>query len=650
MGEENDSTSLAMSLDQVMKDSLSSIPTRSEMEKVITDLLQDIHQTVRLQEQLHHYHTQKALQQRIEEYENALDESSVMYEESQTESRKMATNLLRELWETSRKLGEWHQLQGKHEDLLEQHDQVLARLYQAEEDLNELRTHGVRVGDTSEQMHPTVTTTDGKSEEVQEDVEQSEKTAQNVNKEKESTNETPSAVEEEKMQQDEIRDPPAVNRATSDATGDHFIPESTEENTEGNTEIEDNDKTKNSLPEASTPPVVALEEDNDQDKPIQFAELDSKILMVAFSYLDALDILNTAQTCVSLYSRVDSLFGLGGQPEEDNSTIATTEVAQTQTTIAPIPSNTPAPAAATQSTDKTGDTATSQTQSTVPTVATIASSSTPVVSATVIPASTLSLGRQESSAMPKRGILSGLFEQANQAAVRSLANAKASPSRKPAGHQRSSSQDSGAAPMNASMANSMAAKLTDAELNAIILMTERLKQKEAQADKLKREKEELAAKLDGVEGVKEFLIAKVRDMELSITQTVESETKVALQIASDQEVISFLDGRVQELEREKECLEAEKGEAKAELEAAHKQNTQKASVLGDMIQFEREKLAESEREFRAKKKVLVREIKTIRGQLALLQGERDGLEREVESYRKRGIVARHERSLTPAET
>jgi hypothetical protein len=52
------------------------------------------------------------------------------------------------------------------------------------------------------------------------------------------------------------------------------------------------------------------------------------------------------------------------------------------------------------------------------------------------------------------------------------------------------------------MANSMAAKLTDAELSAIILMTERFKQKEQLAKRRLRENEELGAKLDGTEAGK----------------------------------------------------------------------------------------------------------------------------------------------------
>jgi chromosome segregation ATPase len=189
-------------------------------------------------------------------------------------------------------------------------------------------------------------------------------------------------------------------------------------------------------------------------------------------------------------------------------------------------------------------------------------------------------------------------------------------------------------PLNAAMANSMAAKLSDTELHAIFQMTERLKQKESLAARLAKEKEDLAAKLDGTEGVKQFLIAKVRDMEASLNGFVDNEIKVALQIASDQEVIAFLDGKVQELEREARTLQNEKQVALDTLERVQRQSNQKATVLGDMLQFEREKLSDQEREWKATKKLLVKEVKHCRAQIVALQAERDGYREQNETLRR----------------
>lgn len=169
----------------------------------------------------------------------------------------------------------------------------------------------------------------------------------------------------------------------------------------------------------------------------------------------------------------------------------------------------------------------------------------------------------------------------------------------------------------------MAAKLSDAELNAIIIMTERLKQKETLAAQLLADKELLTAQRDGTEQVKSFLVQKVRDMEITIAASVENELKVAQQIVSDQEVIAFLDARVQELERESRELHQAQQSSDQTVATVQQQASEKASVMGDMLQFEREKLKESEREWKATKKVLVKEVKSCRAQIQALQRERD---------------------------
>lgn len=204
--------------------------------------------------------------------------------------------------------------------------------------------------------------------------------------------------------------------------------------------------------------------------------------------------------------------------------------------------------------------------------------------------------------------------------------------------------------MNAAMANSMAAKLSDAELNAIILMTDRLKQNETLARRLAKEKDELVAKLEGTERVKQFLVNKVREMEVTIASTIENEAKVAQQIASDQEVIAFLDGRVHELETETRTLRSAQQESADGLERVKEQSTQKASVMGDMLQFERERLKESEREWKATKKLLVKEVKNCRAQLTALQAERDGYREQNERLQKAVMRNSHHQNGTSALT
>merc|ERR1712194_656776 len=95
--------------------------------------------------------------------------------------------------------------------------------------------------------------------------------------------------------------------------------------------------------------------------------------------------------------------------------------------------------------------------------------------------------------------------------------------------------------LTASMANSMTSKLSPSELSVIISMTEKI-------SRIAAEREDLAARLEGTEAVKEFLISKVRDAETGLAKKDSESLAIIQQSASDQEVISFLDGRVQGLE------------------------------------------------------------------------------------------------------
>eukprot|EP00751_Fragilariopsis_kerguelensis_P026722 CAMPEP_0170861398 /NCGR_PEP_ID=MMETSP0734-20130129/18184_1 /TAXON_ID=186038 /ORGANISM="Fragilariopsis kerguelensis, Strain L26-C5" /LENGTH=420 /DNA_ID=CAMNT_0011235459 /DNA_START=155 /DNA_END=1415 /DNA_ORIENTATION=+ len=191
---------------------------------------------------------------------------------------------------------------------------------------------------------------------------------------------------------------------------------------------------------------------------------------------------------------------------------------------------------------------------------------------------------------------------------------------------KSSSVNSGQQqqPLNAKVAQSMASKLSDAELTAIISMTDKLSKLEKEVHMMRNEKEVFAAKLDGTEAVKQFLIGKVRDVEVKLNRSKEDEIKVTQQIASDQEVIAFLDSRVQELEQQTENLTVEKTETQTEFDELKVSTSKKITMLSDMLKYEREKVREDEGEWKATKKVLVKEVKSCRAQILALQAERDG--------------------------
>mmetsp|Transcript_14098 Transcript_14098/g.22210 ORF Transcript_14098/g.22210 Transcript_14098/m.22210 type:complete len:228 (-) Transcript_14098:44-727(-) len=193
-------------------------------------------------------------------------------------------------------------------------------------------------------------------------------------------------------------------------------------------------------------------------------------------------------------------------------------------------------------------------------------------------------------------------------------------------------------PFTAKVAVSMAEKLSDSELAAIISMTDKSSRLEKEVNVLRNEKEALTAKLDGTEAVKQFLIGKVRDVEQKLGASKEEEIKVTQQIASDQEVIAFLDSQVQELERSSREVTTERDTFKSSLESLKVSTSKRITMLNDMLKYEREKLKDAEGEWKSTKKVLVKEVKSCRAQILALQAERDGYKEQNEML-KRAITS-----------
>jgi hypothetical protein len=578
-------------MEATLLSTLDSIRIRSQVEDCLKEIVTDIEISQRLEERLNSFELVQDIQKRLASQQAAIEECYLEKEEKNEKQKALADKLVLEIWALSEEIGSLKATKILHDELVATHDEVLAKLMQAELDLEEAKRGG------------------------------------------------------------------SGNRMTENAKTDGFVvsecssqQKAKEKSSDGPAKSETNplticDETARPTEPSTQPPkaVVSLVEESTVDTHPQLAELDTKILMNIFCYLDALDILNVAQVNLSMYSRIDTLFGTS---HDDTSTIATNETpprtanmtAPTQTstlnstlnnnagTIAQLP---PMPISKTN----TPNTASTSAKGIAP-----VTEGTPFVkeptpasasaSSSVTTGKTNPVGsRTAESADGPLALFSNFMQQHRK-------STSSSPTR---GLKASNKAYQ---PMNATMANSMAAKLSDAELNAIILMTERLKQKEALADKLMRENEEIAAKLDGTQAVKHFLINKVRDMELGASYAQENEVKLAHQIASDQEVIAFLDNRVQELERQERITNDEKQKALEKLDRIQEQSEKKSAVMGDMLQYEREKLNENEREWKAAKKLLIKEVKHCRNQIFTLQAERD-------SFREQNQRLRHG-VLTPA--
>jgi hypothetical protein len=585
---------------------LEDVQLRSKVETCLKEMVVDVEIAEKLEEQLANAQELKFLKDKVVEQEWALEESKVLLQERYHLQREVADQLVRELWALSRQMGELKLIKQKHEDLLMQYDEVVAKLIQMEEELVEAKRNNDSRG---RQEEPPVEETVSQQNPTSEEPEKPkiERLGEEAKEESKETEGTKMTLEATIVQLPE----PSVP-VTKSASIEIPAPLTIETDVPPNIQqpvLEQSEDTLVSTETVVQPhSVVALEEDIQEDTPT-LESLETKILMQIFAYLDALDILNTAQVNISMYSRVDTLFGLGngsGNDSVDNSTIATAETAATSSQTTQVASgmsskvNDPEP--------QTGP------------------SSPPLSSSP----SHHFIRRSESSPMTTasaaegiRGLFSSMLQPSRGGKF------APSPPRTPLRSNTDAQQ-----PMNAALASSMASKLSDAELNAIIVMTERLRQKESLVEKLMQEKSELAATLESTEGVKQFLIAKVRDMEGTLAAIGDNESKISQQIASDQEVIAFLDGRVQELEREAQMHKKNDEEMRGQMATMKQQAEQKAVVMGDMLQFEREKWTENEREWRATKKLLVKEVKNCRKQMMVLQAERDGYREQNEVLRK----------------
>jgi len=540
---------------------------RNTVSSTLSSLLTDIELAHNLQTQLKSANVISKLEHELSSMKHQLEEIQAMRYEELKQSQALGDVFVSELVRTSVKLGELESFYVENEEKVVNYNDMKCKLERAEE---VVRTMKMRksLNQNWDKTESDLNTTD--------DAE-------------------PSLLKDDEVVQQEG----TIPKETPSAAAASVTPETTTEPTAAAKNTTDQHQ-------PAAPPNI------EQEKVISFEDIDETTLLNIFAYLDAYDILSTAQVNVSLYSMVDSLFGLGGGPvggfgeqEEDNE-----EEEESKTANAVVMEEDASVAAATVSSTKSsasaGATAVSKPKSTA-----------------AAPSSTASTASATSSNVTGAGGggAAGFFSmlqpkpkqpQQQQAAVTNTAVDRAQKQQ----HQQQT-------PLNASIINSMASKLTDAELSIIINMRNELRAKEKDLERFKIEKEDLAARLDGTEEVKEFLIKKLRDVERQSKTNKEESIKITQQVSSDQEVISFLDARVQELERNASTLEDEKKIHDQSLSQYKSSTEKKISVLSDMLQFERDQMNSMEKEWKNTKKVLVKEVKHCRAQIVALQAERD---------------------------
>lgn len=569
---------------------LADCQVRSEVEACMSAVLLDVETAFSLQQQLVVHSSQLAVDRLTTEQKATILDADAERSARDEERLQLADQFVVEMMTLSRELETLIHWKTEHEHKVNTYDELVAKLMQTEEELE--AANRVSYGGSPRARQPSTPEKDG-----------TPASGSKLNETEAVAAEMP--LEDEVIDKEKTEEPepglkgPASTMAEDD--GDKK-PKAKPASPADDAETEQKEEKKETpvaektedTEEASPAAAVVLDEEEAESEVPNLVEIDMEILMNVFGFLDAIDILNTAQTNIIMYTRVDSIFGIAEdghsmpQPGPAKKPPPTQAVAQPNP--APVVSKPPPLAtnpASTPSTDSTG------------------------------------------SGM-------GLFSMLQPRAPTGPRSATQPPK-------------GGRAPqMNASLAKSMASKLTDAELGAIISMTDKLSKLDKEVNLLRNEKEALTAKLDGTESVKQFLIGKVRDVEVKLKQREEDDVKITQQIASDQEVIAFLDSRVQELEKATEDTTKQWTLVQSEFDSLRASSAKKITMLNDMLKYEREKLREEESEWKATKKVLVKEVKSCRAQILALQAERDGFKEQNEML-KRAIVSTGKNHASPGK-
>eukprot|EP00977_Amphora_coffeiformis_P005079 scaffold1068_cov167-Amphora_coffeaeformis.AAC.37 len=596
------------SVSQTLKSALDDLEIRQQVESCVQEMVTDVEYAHSLSAQLQHELERQAWEQQNKAQQQAIQESYIERQKLKQECLPLADGLVHDLYKTSRDLGRYYQLQTKHSTLAQEYDELLAKLLQAEDQIRFLEEEKQLAfrnsvsseprAETSSSALPTTTTTEETPELA---------AAPMVDEGPPALERVADAQSQPPTELGAVEPQPTIVTAETSPSTDEVEPAAP--------------------PASEEVAVVSLEDESSAPKePHRIEDFEDSILMNIFAFLDALEILNTAQINSNMYNRVDSLFGLG-DGGTDNTTIATDEGSMTGTVAHTATATMTTATTATSSSSATGTTAAAGAADarkpparSNSTGATPSEASTPLTPIRGSPTSTLTSSTQQHAS----AVMNNVFQMFQPR--RGAGGGASTPTRRGGG---------GSAPiMNAATASSVAAKLTDSELNAILGMMERMRQKEAAVERLKTENEQLKAEFEGTQSVKDFLVQKVREMEESLTNQEENETKVAQQIASDQEVIAFLDGRVQELERQVASLQKSKVELDEDRQKLKANLEQKTTVLQDMLQFERERFVEFEKEAKSTKKVLVKEIKLCRNQIVALTAENIAYKEQNQTLQK----------------
>jgi hypothetical protein len=225
--------------------------------------------------------------------------------------------------------------------------------------------------------------------------------------------------------------------------------------------------------------------------PKKLVILDETALLHLFSFLQTMEVLNYAQVCRFVYQRIDRIFGI------DSATV------KPEWSLYPVPPRPP------------------------PAIAVVPANEVPAPSPKPTP-----VDHSNSS-------LNSLTFPSSSSTPASLA--KNTTTSKPA-------EDPTEMKLTREMIEEFTKRLTPQQMKFIVSLVEKSKKQTSMVDMLAVEKEDLSARLQNTESIRDFMIDKLKTAELAIKSMMHETNTYKKQSASDSEIISYLDLQVQDLD------------------------------------------------------------------------------------------------------
>ena len=127
--------------EQVLEKTLKDLQIRAEVEATMQSMLIDVETTASLQQQVDTQSQLSSLQNQVSQYQIGIAGNTSSANHLQREKQStLADSLVQQLWTLSQELGQLRRWKETHETTVSEHDEVIAKLLQAEEQIRVLQS------------------------------------------------------------------------------------------------------------------------------------------------------------------------------------------------------------------------------------------------------------------------------------------------------------------------------------------------------------------------------------------------------------------------------------------------------------------------------------------------------------------------------